>query len=316
MDVDHQKEEEYKKLNLTPNDLTNKFEPNGIKWILNEAMSISITRFKFFVALVAIIQVPAIMLSLCFSGLTAQENRYDLILQIFSYLIAFFAMTLSSSLIISAVGQHYAYNKVTLEFCFKRTWWRILSISSWAMLLTAPLFAITYLANNVVSNQENTKSMLVIIVAMLIFIPFLIYTSFYIQTVIIEGLNLINGLKRSAYLIHRKVLKVFIAVILIGLIAVGLSFIVNIPFALLEISELDKSTIIGNTNPSMLFYLIVFLRNVVDSIIVFPILITAGTLLYFDIRTDKENYNINKLLNDLNISTETSQIQKEHTINN
>ena len=184
MDVDHQKEEEYKKLNLTPNDLTNKFEPNGIKWILNEALSISITRFKFFVALIAIIQVPAIILSLYFSGLTAQENRYDLILQISSYLIAFFAMTLSSSLIISAVGEHYAYNKVTLEFCFKRTWWRIISLSSWAMLLTAPLFAITYLANNVVSNQENTKSILGIIVAMLIFIPFLIYTSFYIQTVI------------------------------------------------------------------------------------------------------------------------------------
>ena len=81
-------------------------------------------------------------------------------------------------------------------------------------------------------------------------------------------------------------------------------------------NKIDKSTIIGNTNPSMLFYLIVFLRNFVDSIIVFPILITAGTLLYFDIRSDKENYDINKLTNDINISTETSQIQKEQTINN
>ena len=296
--------------------MTNKFEPNGIKWILHEAMSISITRFKFFVALVAIIQVPAIMLSLYFSGLTAQGNRYDLILQIFSYLIAFFAMTLSSSLIISAIGQHYAYNKVTLGFCFKRTWWRIISISSWSMLLTIPLFAITFLANNVTSNPKDTNSMISIIVAMLIFIPFLIYTSFYIQTVIIEGFNLINGIKRSAYLIHRKVLKVFIAIILIGLVAIGLSVIVNIPFALLEISELDNSTVIGNTNPSILFYLIVFLRNFVDSIIVFPILITAGTLLYFDIRSDKEHYDINKLVNDINIAAETSQIQKEHTINN
>ena len=133
-------------MNQSQNNLVNAFEPNGIKWILNEAFSISIARFKLFVTLVAIVQVPAILLSLYFSGLTEQENRYDLILQIISYLTAFFAMTVSSSLIISAIGQHYAYNKVTLSFCFKRTWWRIISISLWAVLLTIPLFAITYLA--------------------------------------------------------------------------------------------------------------------------------------------------------------------------
>ena len=264
------------------NNLINEFKPNGIKWILHESFSVSITHFKFFVALVAIIQVPAIMLSLYFSGLTTQENRYDLILQIFSYLTAFFAMTFSSSLIIAAIGQHYAYNKITFSFCFKRAWWRIISISSWTILLTIPLFAITYFADNLATNQEATKPIISIMVVMLILIPFLIYTSFYTQTVIIEGFNLINGIKRSAYLIHRKILKIFTAIILIGLIAIGLSVIVNIPFALLELgSRFD----IGNSTPSMLFYLIVFLRNLVDSIIVLPVLITAGNLLYFDIRS-------------------------------
>ena len=100
-------------MNQSQNNLVNVFEPNGIKWILNEAFSISIARFKLFVTLVAIVQVPAIILSLYFSGLTEQENRYDLILQIISYLTAFFAMTVRSSLIITAIGQHYAYNKVT-----------------------------------------------------------------------------------------------------------------------------------------------------------------------------------------------------------
>ncbi len=295
------------------NNLINEFKPNGIKWILHESFSVSITRFKFFVALVAIIQVPAIMLSLYFSGLTTQENRYDLILQIFSYLTAFFAMTFSSSLIIAAIGQHYAYNKITFSFCFKRAWWRIISISSWTILLTIPLFAITYFADNLATSQEATKPIIGIMVVMLILIPFLIYTSFYTQTVIIEGFNLINGIKRSAYLIHRKILKVFTAIILIGLIAIGLSVIVNIPFALLELgSRFD----IGNSTPSMLFYLIVFLRNLVDSIIVLPVLITAGTLLYFDIRSDKENYDINKLLDDIKISSQSSQLQKEYTINN
>lgn len=295
------------------NNLINEFKPNGIKWILHESFSVSITRFKFFVALVAIIQVPAIMLSLYFSGLTTQENRYDLILQIFSYLTAFFAMTFSSSLIIAAIGQHYAYNKITFSFCFKRAWWRIISISSWTILLTIPLFAITYFADNLATSQEATKPIIGIMVVMLILIPFLIYTSFYTQTVIIEGFNLINGIKRSAYLIHRKILKIFTAIILIGLIAIGLSVIVNIPFALLELgSRFD----IGNSTPSMLFYLIVFLRNLVDSIIVLPVLITAGTLLYFDIRSDKENYDINKLLDDIKISSQSSQLQKEYTINN
>ena len=295
------------------NNLINEFKPNGIKWILHESFSVSITRFKFFVALVAIIQVPAIMLSLYFSGLTTQENRYDLILQIFSYLTAFFAMTFSSSLIIAAIGQHYAYNKITFSFCFKRAWWRIISISSWTILLTIPLFAITYFADNLATSQEATKPIIGIMVVMLILIPFLIYTSFYTQTVIIEGFNLISGIKRSAYLIHRKILKVFTAIILIGLIAIGLSVIVNIPFALLELgSRFD----IGNSTPSMLFYLIVFLRNLVDSIIVLPVLITAGTLLYFDIRSDKENYDINKLIDDIKISSQSSQLQKEYTINN
>lgn len=295
------------------NNLINEFKPNGIKWILHESFSVSIIRFKFFVALVAIIQVPAIMLSLYFSGLTTQENRYDLILQIFSYLTAFFAMTFSSSLIIAAIGQHYAYNKITFSFCFKRAWWRIISISSWTILLTIPLFAITYFADNLATSQEATKPIIGIMVVMLILIPFLIYTSFYTQTVIIEGFNLINGIKRSAYLIHRKILKIFTAIILIGLIAIGLSVIVNIPFALLELgSRFD----FGNSTPSLLFYLIVFLRNLVDSIIVLPVLITAGTLLYFDIRSDKENYDINKLIDDIKISSQSSQLQKEYTINN
>ncbi len=297
-------------MNQSQNNLVNVFEPNGIKWILNEAFSISIARFKLFVTLVAIIQVPAIILSLYFSGLTDQENRYDLILQIISYLTAFFAMTVSSSLIISAIGQHYAYNKVTLSFCFKRTWWRIISISLWAVLLTIPLFAITYLANNAFNNQENTLYMLSIIIVMVTFIPFLIYTSFYTQTVIIEGFNLLNGIKRSANLIHQKILKVFAAIILIGLLAIGLSVIVNIPFALLELSEFENNVNIGNPNSSILFYSILFLRNFVDSVIVFPILITAGTLLYFDIRSDKENYDINKLFNDIHISSHNLKLQQ------
>ena len=303
-------------MNQSQNNLVNAFEPNGIKWILNEAFSISIARFKLFVTLVAIVQVPAILLSLYFSGLTEQENRYDLILQIISYLTAFFAMTVSSSLIISAIGQHYAYNKVTLGFCFKRTWWRIISISLWAALLTAPLFAITYLANNAFNTQENTLFMLSIIIVMLTFIPFLIYTSFYTQTVIIEGFNLLNGIKRSANLIHQKILKVFVAIILIGLLAIGLSVIVNIPFALLELSEFENNVNVGNANSSILFYSILFLRNFVDSVIVFPILITAGTLLYFDIRSDKENYDINKLYDDINISSQNLKLQQEYTINN
>ena len=297
-------------MNQSQNNLVNVFEPNGIKWILNEAFSISIARFKLFVTLVAIVQVPAIILSLYFSGLTEQENRYDLILQIISYLTAFFAMTVSSSLIISAIGQHYAYNKVTLSFCFKRTWWRIISISLWAVLLTIPLFAITYLANNAFNNQENTLYMLSIIIVMVTFIPFLIYTSFYTQTVIIEGFYLLSGIKRSANLIHQKILKVFAAIILIGLLAIGLSVIVNIPFALLELSEFENNVNIGNPNSSILFYSILFLRNFVDSVIVFPILITAGTLLYFDIRSDKENYDINKLFNDIHISSHNLKLQQ------
>ena len=297
-------------MNQSQNNLANIFEPNGIKWMLNEAFSISIARFKLFVSLVAIIQVPAIILSLYFSGLTETGNRYDLILQIISYLTAFFAMTVSSSLIISAIGQHYAYNEVTLSFCFKRTWWRIISISLWAALLTAPLFAITYLANNAFNTQENTLFMLSIIIVMLTFIPFLIYTSFYTQTVIIEGFNLLNGIKRSANLIHQKILKVFVAIILIGLLAIGLSVIVNIPFALLELSEFENNVNVGNANSSILFYSILFLRNFVDSVIVFPILITAGTLLYFDIRSDKENYDINKLFDDIHISSHNLKLQQ------
>ena len=151
---------------------------------------------------------------------------------------------------------------------------------------------------------------------MVTFIPFLIYTSFYTQTVIIEGFNLLNGIKRSASLIHQKILKVFAAIILIGLLAIGLSVIVNIPFALLELSEFENNVNIGNPNSSILFYSILFLRNFVDSVIVFPILITAGTLLYFDIRSDKENYDINKLYDDINISSQNLKLQQEYTINN
>lgn len=295
--------------------MTNKFEPNGIKWILSEALSIVISRFKYFAVIIGTVQIPAIILTLYFSGLTAQENEYDLILQIISYSIALFAMTLSSALVIAAVGQHYAYNKVTLSFCFNRTWWRILSITIWAILLTAPLFVITYFSENIVNNQENNNSIIAVITISLILIPFLIYTTFFIQTVMIEGFNFISGIKRSAYLIHGKVLKVLLVGILMGLVAVGLSIIVNLPFAILELSELNNKIVAG-TNSSILFYLIVFLKNFVDTIIILPILITSGTLLYFDIRSEKENYTLNKLLEDIRITSPHSQMDIVSTLNN
>ena len=311
--------------------MTNKFEPNGIKWILSEALSIVISRFKYFAVIIGTVQIPAIILTLYFSGLTAQENKYDLILQIISYSIALFAMTLSSALVIAAVGQHYAYNKVTLSFCFNRTWWRILSITIWAILLTAPLFVITYFSENIVNNQENNNSIIAVITISLILIPFLIYTTFFIQTVMIEGFNFINGIKRSASLIHGfgnwhliiyghkirlpLILKVLLVGILIGLVAIGLSIIVNLPFAILELSELNNKIVAG-TNSSILFYLIVFLKNFVDTIIILPILITSGTLLYFDIRSEKENYTINKLLEDIRITSPHSQMDIVSTLNN
>ena len=118
----------------------------------------------------------------------------------------------------------------------------------------------------------------------------------------IEGFNFISGIKRSAYLIHGKVLKVLLVGILMGLVAVGLSIIVNLPFAILELSELNNKIVAG-TNSSILFYLIVFLKNFVDTIIILPILITSGTLLYFDIRSEKENYTLNKLLKDIRITS-------------
>jgi len=295
--------------------MTNKFEPNGIKWILSEALSIVISRFKYFAVIIGTVQIPAIILTLYFSGLTAQENEYDLILQIISYSIALFAMTLSSALVIAAVGQHYAYNKVTLSFCFNRTWWRILSITIWAILLTAPLFVITYFSENIVNNQENNNSIIAVITISLILIPFLIYTTFFIQTVMIEGFNFISGIKRSAYLIHGKVLKVLLVGILMGLVALGLSIIVNLPFAILELSELNNKIVAG-TNSSILFYLIVFLKNFVDTIIILPILITSGTLLYFDIRSEKENYTLNKLLEDIRITSPHSQMDIVSTLNN
>jgi hypothetical protein len=296
--------------------MTNKFEPNGIKWILSEALSISINRFKYFAVLTGTVQIPAIILALYCSGLTPQESTYNLILQIISYSITFFAMTLSSALLIAAVGQHYAYNKVTLSFCFTRTWWRILSITTWAMLLTAPLFLITYFSQSIVDNQETSNSLIVIIgITAIILIPFLIYTSFFIQTVIIEGFKSISGIKRSAYLVHGKILKVLLVGILIGLVGLGLSVIVNIPFAILEISESNKGIFAGN-NSSIFFYLILFFKNFIETIIILPMLITAGTLLYFDIRSEKENYTINKLLEDMRITSPNHKMDIISTLNN
>ena len=192
--------------------------------------------------------------------------------------------------VVSAVGQHYVFGKVNIRSCYAVAWWRIVSLM---MLVTIVLPLSLVLALLVVSEQS-----LVVALGLLMAIPAIsiaVYWSMAVQAVVVEGRRTVGALRRSLALIRGSWWRIFGITLVLGLVAFGLSILVVIPFAIFSaIVNLDPSSDWTTALDEAVGLVVV--------IVVTPVLAIAGTLLYYDVRVRKEQYDFDTLSHEMGVA--------------
>ncbi len=197
------------------------------------------------------------------------------------YLIATALLyTLLSGVIAYAIGMQYAVGRLDVGRSYSRAWWRVLTLAALGLL------SFGILALMVVG-------LVLLIVPGLIMLTLMVYWSVAVQTAIIEGCKPIEAFRRSFRLVQGNWWRTFAAWILIVLVISGLGILLElmtVPIALTSETE------------GILWRLANAIISLLGDAIVAPISAIAGALIYLDLRARKENYDLDALTEQLNVS--------------
>ena len=247
-------------------DHRNNLPARGLGDILNETFAIYGKHFRRLLALVAIVQVPASLLTLITSGGMATF--------VIVGLLSALAGACAYAGVVFAVGQHYLTGEVDISACYARVWGRIASLLTLAVVLAVVTGLGLLLA--------------VIVVPAFVMIVVMVYWSLSSQAVVVEGRKPLDALKRSFRLVQGSWWRVFGITVVLLLVLLGLGLVLAAPFALA--SRLVAPD--GNTVSGTAFE---YLSGLIVAVAVPPLLAIATTLLYYDLRVRKENYDFNAL---------------------
>jgi hypothetical protein len=250
---------------------------------LDETFAIYSRHFWRFAGLVATVQVPIGIFSLAVDRLAGGREAAVAVIGMLSAL----ATVVVYGAAVSAIGQQYLDGAIGVRRSYRRATWRLISL-----VLISLVVVLIVLVPMVISDEPG-----LVMLATLMSIPAIalgIYWSMAVQAVIVEGLKTIGALKRSFGLVRGSWWRVFGVSLVFGLVAFGLAIVVTIPFLL-------PSLIGGYDVDSGLGVAIRFLNNVVVEIAILPVLFISGTLLYYDLRVRKEQYDLSVLSREMGI---------------
>lgn len=199
----------------------------------------------------------------------------------------------STVLVTSAVAHHYVVGSVNVRACFRRAWWRILSLGTlfliagaavlgWYLIVSAvggPALDDTSSAADVSESWAAVRIMLATGFS-LVLICLMVYFGFAPQAVIMEGRRPLEALKRSLALVRRRWWMVFARLIALSLIAFGMLIVLTLPAGL--IASAEEPIAIADT--------LSFLSYMVVAVLVSPLVAIGDTLIYFDLRVRREGY--------------------------
>ena len=181
---------------------------------------------------------------------------------------------------IYAVGQQYVAGKITIRDCYRRVQWRLLSL----LAITAAITVVAVLG----------VGLIWIVVPFLVAMVYLVYWSVAVQAIIIEGRKPLDAMKRSLELVRGQWWRVFGITLVFLLVAAGFGLMVNAPFAI-------ASWVVGTEPSSTVDAALRFFGALVVGTAVAPILAIAWTLLYYDLRVRKEDYDVKILSQELGL---------------
>ena len=241
--------------------------------LLSETFAIYGRHFLHLIGLVAMVQVPVSLITMTVTLIQGG----GLAVFVASVLLNFFGMALVYAMVAFAVGQHYVIGKIDIRRCYERVWWRIVSLILLCLAL-APVFLLF-------------SALLIILV-----IPAIALVAIPIQSVIIEGHTFSAALQRSFTLARGNWGRVLGIALVYGFVGLGLAILLYLPFLIIAV-------IAAPTEGSVLTDAVQVLGSVTVSILVPPVLAIAGTLLYYDLRVRKEDYDFTTMGRELGIAT-------------
>ena len=271
----------------------------GVMDILGDTFSIYWRHFRKFIILVAVIQVPVGVLELLLS-LVAPNS--DLGLVGVSVIDAMASMLVYGAMIF-AVGQHLLVNDISVERSYIRVTWRIVSVAIPALIVGALFAALIWQAINIQGVVEPTataetleteaalSALLgagIVIAVMVALLMFTIYLVAIMPAIIVEGYRSMSAFRRASELLQGSKLRVLGHLLVYVFVVLGLLFALSIPSFILG------AAVSGEAQSSAASAIAIVLNRAV-SILVAPVTFIATTLLYYDLRIRKENYDMERL---------------------
>ena len=210
----------------------------------------------------------------------------DLLLPVSVYvLITTVLQTFLGGAITFAVGMQYTTGAVDVGTSYNRAFWRVLT------LLIIGLLSFGLIVLMVVGFA-------LLILPGIIVLTLIIYWSLATQAVVTEGYKPLSALKRSFGLVRGNWWRTFAAWALIILVTIGLSLILGLPLGALT-GIIAPDGVAGKA--------IETLANTFAGAIIAPIPGIAGALIYLDLRSEKEDYNLDALAEQLGMKPRSDE---------
>lgn len=276
----------------------------GVIDILSETFAIYWRHFASFVLLVAVIQVPIGILEMALTLIERESIWVTLVITVIDGVFSTFVY----AAIVFAVGQCYLVNQVTVGECYTRALWRVVSLAAIAVvfgillsLVMSAAFTVSDPALTVETQEaaqpEISGGALIALAVMLMALPVLLVFSIYMVVVmpalIVEGHHVQSALRRSFELTRNARWRILGHLVVYSFVAVGLLIAVNTPFFLLG------GALSSGEAPSLLTSLVGVIGSRASSILIAPVTFIAATLLYYDLRVRKENYDVPRLAQEM-----------------
>ena len=250
--------------------------------LLDETFAIYGRHLRRLVWIAALVQAPATLLS---AGVLEIWGSH-LGTAIAIGLIWVLAFVIVGAAAISAVGQHYLTGNVDVRGCYTRAFWRARSLALVALIAATMVLLVPAMLWAVGVSGVAAYVILLLVPLTAMFL----YWSMAIQVMIVEGHEALGALGRSFTLVKgswRRVLGVWSIVVLV---AFGLSIMITVPFLAVSIPLGPGHFAAAGVR---------FLNNVAVATGVPLVIFISGTLLYYDLRVRKEQYNVGALAREM-----------------
>jgi hypothetical protein len=289
--------------------------PRSLSGLLDETFTIYGRNLRSLLLVSAVINAPLIVL-LYFMAISipvvalGEENPVLTAGDVFQFLLIQMVWVCGSMIsfaaISSAVGQQYVAGGISPDRCYARVLGRIVSLGILAVATTILLITVivasllvsvvvAMLLSPLVAEMEATVTVIFLACMFVGLVVTLTMVSVNINTVIIEGWRAKEALKRATVLLKENWARAFIYNTVFCLVAFGLSILLTLPYVIAApILEERGAQGIGTG-----FFIA---TNVITFVAVLPAVFIAATLLYFDFRVRKEEFDLQSLANEMGVA--------------